>query len=180
MEQLIRSQIEKSPRAAQMSAEQMDQAVAIGLKFAKFGVYATPVISVVVFLAIAGILLGIANFVFSAEAQYKTMLAVTAYSFMPGIVNAILATVIVFLKQPSDIDVQNVVASNLGFLVDADAHKALHRLASSMDLFSFWQLALLGIGIAAATRFSFKKGLTIALIPWALWVLGAFALASLF
>jgi len=181
VEQVVRSQIANNPRVAQLTPEQQEQAIQQGLAIAKYSMYATPLFSAVFFLAIAGLFLVIANFVLGGEVRYKTMFTVSLYGFMPGVVYTILAAITVRLKQPGDIDVRNLVpASNLGFLVDVEAHKALHRLAASMDVFSFWQLALLGIGIAAAARFSFKKGLAVVAIPWALWVLGALALSAIF
>ena len=73
-----------------------------------------------------------------------------------------------------------ILAAGQGTRMKSDLPKVLHRLASSIDIFSFWLIALMALGIAAAARFSFKKGLVAVMVPWAVWVLAAAGLAALF
>jgi hypothetical protein len=86
--------------------------------------------------------------------------------------------VILFLKDPTDVDLQNPIASNLGLLIPAETSKFLHRLAISMDIFSFWQIYLLGTGAAICGRLSRVKGIMAIGIPWLIYVFIAAGLAT--
>jgi hypothetical protein len=55
--------------------------------------------------------------------------------------------------------------------VASDAMPWVKALAASLDLFSFWVIALLAIGISsAAPKISFAKALVAVIFPWALFV----------
>ena len=180
-DEVAREQMAKSGRLEQLPPEQRERAEQFGITSTRVGFYATPVLAAIAMFLVAGVLLLITNFVLGAEVRYGTMVAVTCYGAMPSMISSILSTVVVWLKPPSDVNVQNLIpASNLAILVDQEAHKALYRLASSIDLFSVWHIVVLGIGIAAAARFSVKKGVMTVLIPWAIWVLGSVAMVAIF
>jgi len=119
------------------------------------------------------------NFVFGGTATYKQLFAVTAHTQLIGVIATILTIVILFLKDPSDVDVQNLLASNLGPLISAETSKFLHALAISMDLFSFWLIYLLGSGVAICGRLSRTKGIMAVVIPWLIVVLIKCGLATL-
>jgi hypothetical protein len=181
LEQLVRSQIAKSSYAERMTPEQMEKAVERGVAIGKYQQYLGGLLAPAVLLLIyAGLFALMANFVLGAEVKYSTLLGTTAHGMMPGVVSSALMLVTVYLKDPADIDIQDVLLSNLGFLFSSESHKVLHRLASSIDIFSFWQIALMALGVAAAARFSFKKGLVAVMAPWAVWVFAAAGLAALF
>lgn len=181
VEQIVRTQMAQNPRTADMPADQREQAIETGAKFAKIGMIVAPLfVPTLMVLAVSGILLMFANFILGGDAKYRTLLSVTAYGFVPSLIAVILGAAIMFAKDPADIDIQNLVASNLGPLVDATSHKALNRLLQSFDIFSFWMIAVLACGISAAARFSYKKALLAVLMPWGLYVLGATALKAIF
>ncbi len=180
VEAIVEREFANNPRLADMPSERREQAMATATTFARYAMFASPIIFLPLsILIISGVLLAMGNFVMGGEAEYKQMLAVTAYGMLPGVLYALLAIVLVFIKNPADFDVQNMAATNLALLFDAAEHRVLHRLGASLDLFSFWQIFLLGTGVAAATRISRAKGIIAVAIPWALWVLGAAGLAAL-
>ena len=84
---------------------------------------------------------------------------------------SMVTVVIVFLKDPSDFDLQNPVAGNLGTFISDESSHFLHRFGVSMDLFSFWQIFLLGTGLAACARLTRTKGIVAVVIPWLIYVL---------
>jgi hypothetical protein len=178
-EQMVRQQIMKSSRAAEIPKEQLEKQVEMGSKFAKYSFFAVPVILPIMLLIFTGVFFIMSNFVFGGSATFKQLFAVVTHAQLPGILLGILTIVVLFLKDPADIDIQNMVATNLGPLISEETSKIGHRLAISMDLFSFWQIFLLGKGISAAGRLTFGKALMAVLIPWALYVLVAAGLASL-
>lgn len=181
LEQIVRNEVMKNPRVAELPAEQRERAVEQGIAIGRVTVWLGPALGpLIVALVIAGVLLLVTNFVLGGEVRFPTMLSVAAYGFLPGLLLSVAAIITAFLKDPADVDVQNPVISNLGPLFDPASHKVLYRLATSIDVFSFWQIALLGLGIAAAARFSFRKGVLAVLIPWSIYVLGAAGFRALF
>jgi hypothetical protein len=179
MRDIAAKQMEKNPRTENMSKEQKQNAIELGAKIGTYITYATPVFVILSTLVIALVIWVMGNFVFGGTATFKQLFAVTAHAQLVGIIMAILAIVILFLKDPGDVDVQNLVASNLGPLISADTSKFLHALAISMDLFSFWQIFLLGSGVAICGRLSRTKGIMAVVIPWLILVLIKCGLATL-
>jgi len=173
LDNLVRQQIMKNPRAAEMSKAQMDAGVEMGVKIGTVTTWLNPLFVAIGMAAVAGILMLMANFVFGGTATYKQLMAVTAHSWVPtSVVGGILGMAVVFMKDPGDIDVENLLVTNLGVIISAETSKFLHRLATSMDLLSFWQIFLLATGISAtSSKVTFGKALTAVLIPWALYVL---------
>jgi hypothetical protein len=182
-ERFMRQTLETSSRAAQMSAEQREQAIAMQSKFAGIAGYAGVVLGVpITDLIIAGVLLGIANALFSASLRFKQVFAVVCYSGLPGLLFTGLAIAVMFLKNPEDFNLRNPLMFNPGAFMDpATASKFLYSLASSLDLFTLWTMLLMAVGLSAAGRkFSFGSALTAILLPWGVMVLGKAALAGVF
>lgn len=181
MERIVRQRIEQSPRPAEMSKEQLDQAVERGARIGAFFTYVGPLVVVpLVSLAIAGVLLLMVNFVFEGKANFAQMFGVVTHASLPALLASVLAIVIVFLKDPADVDIQNVVAANLGAALSKEAAGAfLHRVAVSLDLFSFWQMALMATGISAVGKFPFRKSLLAVGIPWTVYVLAVAGWAAI-
>jgi hypothetical protein len=67
-----------------------------------------------------------------------------------------------------------VLVGNLGTLVNSKAHPFMASIAGSIDIFSFWQMALLAIGIAAISerKLTVKKSGIGVVSLWAVYVLG--------
>lgn len=169
----LRAQMMDNPRMAEMPAEQRDRVIDMTITGSKYSMYVLgPLGPFIATLAIAGILLLITNFVLGGATSYSTMLAITAFAWLPNLIQMAAGVATMLLKPYGDFDMQNLVVSNLGPLADPKAHKALYWLLMSVDAFSFWKIALLGLGISIAARFSFKKGLIAVILPWAvIWVL---------
>ena len=73
-----------------------------------------------------------------------------------------------------------MVRSNLGFLIERKASPALQSLLESLDVFSFWSLALFVVGFAAAARISRKSAAGVIVALWILYVLGKAGFAAIF
>ncbi len=180
-EQILRKQFERSPRTADLPAERREELIERAMPFVRYSMYLGALLILpITVLAISGTLLAMANFFLGAEARFAAMLAVTAHGLLPGCVAALLGIIILFLKDPAEVDVQNIVMANLSPLFDPVSHKVLYRPGSSLDLFSLWQVALLATGVAAAARLSFRKGLVAVGVPWVLWVLGVAGWTAIF
>jgi hypothetical protein len=56
---------------------------------------------------------------------------------------------VLFLKAPGTIDLENPVATNLAAFFPEDTAKWLQAFGKNMDIFARWVVALIGIGFAA-------------------------------
>ncbi|MDX2034646.1 MAG: YIP1 family protein [Blastocatellia bacterium] len=120
-----------------------------------------PLIGFIQFPIMALILVGVAKLItmlIGGDNLFKPLFSVTLYTLLAtGIVSSILMITILYLKPPDEIDVNNLIGSNLaailGLLFEKDAlPKFVTAFARWIDLFSIWMLALLGIGYAAVTK----------------------------
>jgi hypothetical protein len=186
-EKFTAQKIAQSPRAAermaQLSAEQREQAIERSARISKMIGYALGLVgNLALVVVLAGLLLGAFNLLASAELDYKTSLGVTAHAWMPRAISGALGILILYLKEPDAIDLENLVASNAGAFLSSESPRWLVSLASSIDLFSFWTLFLLATGFTVASRkkAGMTKALAILFGLWAVWVLGKVSLAAAF
>lgn len=182
-ERTIRHQQETSARAQQLTPEQREQGIQLGLKFAPIGGYAGVMVGIPLYYLVAAAVLLVIVKIMSAPVRLKQVYAVMCYAAMPGIISTILTIVVMFLKNPDDFNMQNPLAFNPGALMDpAAGSKFIYSLATSLDLFVIWTIVLIATGLKAAggKQLSFAGALTAVLIPWAIWVLGKASLAGVF
>jgi hypothetical protein len=183
MERIIRAQLEQSGAAANMTPDQMEQRIAAGVKIGAIfthlvGLFAVPI----VLLIIAAVGLGIVNLIFGAKTRFSTAFSVTCYANMVGVLGTILGIVMMLFGDPEHFNANAPVPTSLGFFLDqAHTSKALFALATSLDLFTFWFMAILGIGFAATTNGKVKSSSVFFtfLAVWALYVLAKVGLASI-
>jgi hypothetical protein len=184
-ERFMRQQIESSSRTQQLSAEQKEQAIALQVKLGPVFGYGGVIIGTpLVYLICAGVLLGIVAGIMSAPVKFKQVFSVMCFSAVPSIIGAVLAMVVMFLKNPNDFDLQNPTMFNLGAFLDPDkSSKFLYSVAGSFDLFVIWTILLIAIGLRAAAgkkQLSFGGALFSVVLPWGVYVLGRAALKSIF
>jgi hypothetical protein len=118
----LQKQMAASSRFEQLPADQQQRALEQTLKFAPRFAYFEVVI--VIFGAIvitSAILFGVFNGLSGTKLKFKTSLGIVAHASMTGLVSGILGIVIVSLKDPATIDLQNIVASNAGTFLSSDA-----------------------------------------------------------
>jgi len=157
-------QLENNSRVQEMPADQRAQVLDRVVAFYPKVIYGIACVSpLVIVLIVGGVLLGIFNGLAGTDLKFKTSLAIAAYSLSPGIIRGLLAIVVVVAKDPSTVDLQNLVASNAAILLSDNAAKWLVTLMRSIDLFAFWQMILLAIGYHCAAP---KKLSTGAAFAW--------------
>ena len=166
-------QIEKSSRASQMSPEQKQQQIDAGAKYAPYGTYVFGIPGPFVFvLLVALVMMGAYNLLAGADVNYGTSLGIVSHAFVPSIVSSLLFLLILYLKAPGTVDLENPVATNVGAFLPEDSAKWLLKLGTSIDVFSIWILILIAIGFAATNPKKLKggKSYTIAFSVWAAFV----------
>ena len=165
-------QLANSSQFQQLSPEQQQKALEnqarIGPTLLYAGAVASPWITTVV---IAALLLAVMNLLYGSEVQFKTSFGIVAHAWMPRVIASLLAILILFLKDPSTVDFQDLVASNAGAFLSSDAPKWQTSLLGSLDLFSFWTISLLAVGYRTASpkKISFGKAFAAILALWALY-----------
>ncbi len=147
----IAQQIEKSPKAANLSAEQKQQQIEVSAKYSPIFAYVFGVpLPLVGMLVIALVLMGAYNLMSGMGVDFKTSFAVVTHALVPAtIVSTFLFITVLFLKPIGSFDLENPVATNLAVLLPEDAAKWLVALCKNIDLLELWKLMLLAIGFAA-------------------------------
>jgi hypothetical protein len=182
-ERIVRHNMEASSRTQQMPAEQRENAVAMGVKFASIFAYSAIIFVPLAYLVMAGVLLGVASGIMSAGLRFIQVFAVVCWASLTGLISSILTIVVLHLKNPDEINVQNALAFNPGAFMDPNSgSKFLYSLATSLDLFSFWTILLMAVGLKAAAgkKLTFGGAVFAVVLPWAVYVLGKSALAGVF
>jgi Yip1 domain len=144
--------------------EQQEKQKSIGLAFTKGISYVIPIFTVLMAAIISGVLLGVFNFGFGAKTKFKEVMAITQYSFLPGIISTILAIVTVYLADPDGYDMRMPVASNPGAFINNIQHPALWTLMTAFDIFIVWYIFLMATGFSTITNNKVKRGTAFATI----------------
>src|SRR5438874_1509921 len=172
--EFMSQQIEKSPRATQMSAEQKQQQIEGGAKFTPPFTYAIGLCGPILAVLIIGLVMwGAYSLLGGISTNFSTAFSITSHAFLTGLVSSPLIILTLYLKPFGTADLENPVAANLAALLSEDAAKWLVALLKSFDLFTFWTLILLAVGFAAVNPKNLMgaKSFTIAFSVWAVFVL---------
>jgi hypothetical protein len=180
---VVEKQIERSSRADSLTAAQKEDQADKGAKVAPIIAYVSVIVATpLVLLVTAGALLGVFNLLLGARVNFKAAFGIVTHAWMPQVILGLLAFLVMFIRPPDEIDIQNIVASNAGAFVGADAAKWMLSLASTIDIFSFWTIALLAIGFASANpkKVTFGKALLCVVGAWLFYVLFKTGMAAAF
>jgi Yip1 domain len=164
--------IEESPRAANLSPEQKEQQIAMGAKISPPIAYVFgglgPILSIVV---VAGVMLLAYNLIGGANGTFRVSLGIISHAFVVTVLSTLFFILILYLKPPGTLDLENPVATNVGAFLPESTPKALMALGRSIDIFSLWILLLISIGFVAVNPKKLKgKSLSIAITVWAIYV----------
>jgi len=169
----ILQQIDKSPRAAQLSTEQKEKQAEISAKFTTYAVYGGGVVGSVLLALIVGVAMMLAyNLLAGAGATFSQSFAIAAHAFLVGIVNTPIFLLVLLLRPPGTVDPENPVATNLAAFLPEESAKWLFSLCKSIDIFTIWMLVLLAIGFATVNPRKLKgsKSYVIAFSVWGIFV----------
>jgi len=164
--------IEESPRAANLSPEQKEQQVAMGAKISPgiaWGIgICWPILQAVI---VAAVMLLAYNLIGGAGARFGASMGIVAHAYFPWILYSLLFVLILYLKTPGTVDLENPIATNVGAFLSESTPKALMSLGRSIDIFSVWTLFLISMGFAAVNPKKLKgKAFGIAVAVWAAYV----------
>jgi hypothetical protein len=181
--EFISQQLEKSPQASQMTAEQKEQRIEGGAKFTPIVTYVIGVLGpIVIVLVVALVMWGAYALLGGVSTNFSTAMAITSHAFMTGLVSSPLFLLVIYLKAPGTLDLENPVATNLAAVLPDESAKWLVALCKSIDVFTIWTLILLAIGFAVTSPKKLKggKSYAIAFGVWAVFVLCRVGIAFIF
>jgi hypothetical protein len=167
-------QMDKNPRAAQLSTEQKQQQAETSAKVTTYIVYAVGVAGSILFaFVIGGVMMLAYNLLAGAGATFAQSFGIAAHTLATSTVTTPVFLLILFLKPPGTLDPDNPIASNLAAFLPDDSAKWLVTLCKSLDLFTIWTLILLAIGFAAVNPKKLKgaKSYVIVFSVWGALVL---------
>jgi Yip1 domain len=170
-------------RMDQLSADQRATQIAFATKFTEgIGIASAVVAPFLLTLILAAIFLGLFKLAYGANIDLKTSMAVVAYAFVPLILSALIGILVIFLKDPAQVDLQNLLASNPGALMPTETARWLVVLLTRIDFFAFWVMILLALGYSQASRkkVSFGGALAGVFGLWAAWVIVVVAFTAAF
>lgn len=181
MRQLVRDQIQKSRFASQMSEEQIEEAAERAAARPRWITAAFGAVGFVVLVLFLAALFWLVLLAFGKEITFQRSLLAVGYAFLPAVVSSLLFLLVLFLKDPNALDVNNPLATNVAAFLDREqTAKPLYALLKALDLFKFWILYLLSLGLAAAARCQASSAAAAVGILYALWVGLSVTLAALF
>jgi hypothetical protein len=167
-----------------MTPEQRDQMLDTQVKWAsKIGYIAGVFGLFIALLIVAGVLLLGFMVIAGIRPTYSQAMGIVAHAWVgPGIIAGLLGILILFLKDPSTVDINSLVASNVGAFMPDDTAKWLKTLLGSIDIFAFWNMLLMAFGFSAVEpkRLSVGKAFGIVLSLFILWTLIKTGLAAAF
>lgn len=181
MRQFMIEQVDKSPQADSMTAEQKNAAINMQLTIQKVARFAMPVF-VVISILIGALFYWLGAKAFGGDGSFLHALSVWVYSSLPPTVIAMLASFIVMIfKSADDIDLaasqRGLVNANPAAFLDGKSMPVLATLISVIDLFAIWGWILAAIGLRKTNKISAGSAwaitLILALIGIALRVVGA-------
>jgi hypothetical protein len=181
--EFMSQQIEKSPQGSQLSAEQKEQRIEAGAKFAPISTYVFGTLGPLLAALIIGLVMwGAYSLLGGVSTNFTTAMAITSHAFMTGLVSSPIFLLVIFLKAPGTIDLENPVATNLAAFLPDDSAKWLVALCKSFDVFTFWTIILIAIGFAVTNPKKLKgsKPYVIGFGVWAAYVVCRVGFAFIF
>ncbi len=165
-------------RAAEMLEQQQRGITVTAAAIQQGAVWA--VIYVIMALIIAGVF-KLISVIMGWENRFKYLFSVTLYtSLAVGIVFYGIGFILLFLKNPDEIQMNTLVGSHLGAILSAVMEEGslsgfVKGFAAFVDVLAIWKIILLAIGFAAVSRK--LKPATVGMILGGIYLLMALAMA---
>lgn len=164
----IRQALDKSVQEGSMKQEQADQAFEFtrpGSAWFTLIQVASSVFGSLVALFILGLLYWlIGKSAMSATAPFMKVVEVVGLTFFIGALEQIVTTMLMFAMGSIH------ATPGLGiFVTDFDINNKLHVALSKVNIFTFWTLGVVSVGLSRLFQRDFPKVLVLVLTIWILW-----------
>lgn len=178
---LLMMPYQQAAMASRMAAiAQANPAAAANMqKFALIGVIAGPIVFAII-LVIAATILWVVTSIFGGEAKWGTLLSVTTYAAITGILLQYVAILVLTLKGVGQISSPEDLKPPLGLnLLSPGATGFMGAFLGGINLFAIWGVILTAIGIQVTHKTSKGTAYSIAIVSTLVLLLVASGLASL-
>ncbi|CAN5245636.1 hypothetical protein BH20ACI1_BH20ACI1_26970 [soil metagenome] len=150
-------QIDKSPQASGMSAEQKEQGINLQMTIMRVTRYLIPIF-IIIGLAIGGLIYWLGANAMGGSMNFSQGLSTYVYASLPPTLVAMLANILVlFLKSADEIDIAasqgGLIQANPSFFIGKGS-PVLSALLATFDLFSIWGWILAAIGLKIVGKIS--------------------------
>jgi hypothetical protein len=140
---------------------------------------AIPVFTLLIWVVMAGLQFGTFKFGANADLSYSRALGVVAYAGLPMVLRNLLGLIsVVAGVSPDGFTLNNPIASNPGYFMDSANSPFWYFIASQVDVFLLWTLALTAIGFATAGKVKLGTSFGIVIVWWIVITLAFSALFS--
>ncbi len=173
LEGAVRDQMAKSGR--EVDEKQLEVITSVQKPI----IYTTGVVGVPVYILVIALVYMLGFKAFGGEGTFKQYFSVALYSWVPLMLFSVIALIVAMTRSSLKVeDMQTMVMSNLGFLANPLENPARFALLSSIDVFTFWVLALLVIGLGIVSRLPKSQSIGIVIVIWLVYVIGKVGLAA--
>lgn len=173
LDTILERQMAENARFQSLSPEQQAMVLKQQGAFAPVMAYVGALlVAPIVLLATASFLLLLYKVTGATELTFRQSFSIVNYAWLPNILSTLAAIAVMSSVHPSDFNIENPAPFNLGWLPGvSESSTWLKSLLSSIDLFSFWVLALMAFGFSIAVRkLTFGKSMAVVVFAWALFV----------
>ncbi len=178
----IGQQMDKSPRAAEMPADQRAQAIEMQARFWPPTMYVLGALGTTVSCLVLGLIYwGAMNGFAGAGVRFGQSFAIVAHAELTGLLSAPLGIVIMLMKSFGDVNPENIMATSVGAFLPENGSRALASIGGSIELFWLWTMFLLATGYSAVhpKKVTVGKALTVIGGIWVVWVFLKGAVAAI-
>jgi hypothetical protein len=178
--QVQRERIQEQARTGKITQEQADQALEGmsrgGGMMAAIGIVFGAITLTIVFFLTAVVFWLVGKFALKAEGGYGKYLELWGASQWIGILGGIITLLMIVAMN----SLYATPSAALAVVQHFNQHDTTHRILASLNVFTLWQMIVVGIGLAKFAGKPSGTGIGVALGLWVVWVLiSVFALAGL-
>lgn len=136
------------------------------LGFARWSTIVGAVVAVPVSVLVLGLVLWLVGKLFDADQPLRAAFLVVAFSWMPRVLESILASLQAFMVDVNALPSLAATSLSPARLVDAVEHPALAQVLARFGPFVIWSYVIVAIGLRVTGRISGAKAAVAAAIVW--------------
>ncbi len=156
--------IELNPR--DLSPEQVEAALERVQKFGFVGLIFTPIVFIIIYLIMAGIVHIVIN-IMSSESNYKKTLSLVSYAGLISILGQVITTVILRMRGVDSVETMSDMKMSLSLAAFfPDLKGAGYAFLESLSVFSIWYYILFLLGVSVIFRMSRSRALVPVIVMW--------------
>ena len=168
--QVVENQNAASPKATQqmeqMPPDKRESAIHAQTVGTRYFSYGFPIFLLILYVVFATLYYATFKLGFGADLKFKVSIAVVVYGVLPQVLKTLLAMISMAAgANPESFVLQNPVATNPAYFLNAADAPFLYGILSAVDVFMIWSLIITAIGYSCVTKVKRSTSL-IVLFVW--------------